>query len=86
MFMWQSIVSLQSCFTTRFLLSGVISGCVDYFVLCRMFVFAVYRRHVHSSSYPCSDASAYCSFHAFAESLNIRFSMYLRRRYSLLFL
>lgn len=86
MFMWISSVSLQSCFTTRFLSSGVISGCVDYFVLWWLFGFAVYCRHVHSSSYTCSDASDYCSFLDFEESLNIRFNMYLRRRYSLLFL
>lgn len=85
MFMWIGSVSLQSCFITRFLSSGVIEGCVDYFVLWRLFGFAVYRRHVHSSSYTCSDASDYCSFLDFEESLNIRFNMYLHRRYSLLF-
>lgn len=86
MFMWISSVSLQSCFTTRFLSSGVIEGCVDYFVLWRLFGLAVYRRHVRSSSYACSDASDYCCFLSFEQSLNIRFNMYLHRRYHLLFL
>lgn len=86
MFMWISSVSLQSCFITRFLPSGVIEGCVDYFVLWRLFGFAVYRRPVRSSSYVCSDASNYCSFLSFEESLNIRFNVYLHRRYPLLFL
>ena len=80
--MWISSVSLQSCFTTRFLSSGVIEGCVDYFVLWRLFGLAVYRRHVRSSS----DASVYCCFLSFEQSLNIRFNMYLHRRYHLLFL
>lgn len=86
MFMWISSVSLQSCITTRFLSSGVIEGCVDYFVLWRLFGLVVYRRHVRSISYACSDASAYCCFLSLEQSLSIRFNMYLHRRYCFLFL